>query len=367
VPVTSAGYECRFRNPLFNVPPPQRRRRPLASMQRAKIQWSDEETNLLRALVAQHGTQWTKLSHIMQRSSRWTCLKELGLLRTPSQSEVAADAHVRQQEHILLILPTSVSFQTGVPLVPSQTAASAASGDQLEPQHVKASPAPTSRPPVILQHLRQLGLSANVKVLRKFVVNKAVLSNFLAAAASAEYYPILDKGNEKDWRRGSARMPEGMQALSSPEFLSCRNKLKMHKGEVIFGGTFLRSLPGGGVQSWHRDFHPTKVMREKQLNGMEPRTLLMSLSEEGYVYLRGTAGEVIRVRLAAGDAVLFNALTWHAGHGYNCLHYRAHWYMEVHPLKIGAVSLVGKATDETDLFYPSNGEEVVGEITHVLD
>ena len=58
-----------------------------------------------------------------------------------------------------------------------------------------------------------------------------------------------------------------------------------------------------------------------------PWTILVMLSDDGYLYVQLASGLDVKIFVPRGAAVLFKGNVWHGGAAYQQLHVRAHFYL----------------------------------------
>ena len=86
-------------------------------------------------------------------------------------------------------------------------------------------------------------------------------------------------------------------------------------------------------QMFHKDFNPEKVawhhaaQTEVRAKCTYPWTLLVMLSGAGHVYVSLANGQLVKLHVPHGCAVLFRGDVLHAGGAYPDRHVRAHWYL----------------------------------------
>ena len=86
-------------------------------------------------------------------------------------------------------------------------------------------------------------------------------------------------------------------------------------------------------QMFHKDFNPEKVawhhaaQTEIREQCTYPWTLLVMLSGAGHVYVSLANGQLVKLHVPHGCAVLFRGDVLHAGGAYPEGHTRAHWYL----------------------------------------
>ena len=140
---------------------------------------------------------------------------------------------------------------------------------------------------------------------------------------------VFNSDNKRDNDKKRLQIPwdciQGIDGMGALHLRVCDLCAMVRGGGLtVADPTALCSLAGCKPQPWHYDFdnpnHPEET--EKSL------LFLLALEDNASLQILDSSGNIITVKWNQGETCVATGATIHKGDGYDCDHYRAHWFAD---------------------------------------